>query len=420
MRLSVIRNFSVLVTLLLIAGWIGFAVGQKQLSVSVADKKINFAPVTVDVTSKTPTGDKAKTVDMSLFWDVWDKVLVKYVDKSKVDPQKMVYGAIAGMVNSLDDPYSLFLPPTKNSESKADLNGQFEGIGAQLGMKEQRIIVVAPLAGSPSERAGIKAGDWIIKVDGSETTNWTLPEAISKIRGRKGTTVKLTILHEKASKPEEIPIIRDTIQVPSVEFKIVESTASGSLKKALYVRLSRFGEDTDNDWDKIVAQVVTAMSVNDKLVGLVLDLRNNPGGYLQSAVYVASEFLPSGTVVEQVNYKGESIVYSVNRKGKLTKIPMVTIVNQGSASASEILSGSLQARNRAKVVGVKSFGKGSVQEAEELINGAGLHLTTAKWLLPNGEWINGKGLTPDVIMDNDEFDPTKDKQLEKAIESLGK
>jgi carboxyl-terminal processing protease len=272
----------------------------------------------------------------------------------------------------------------------------------------------------PAEAAGIKAGDWIIKVDGKETSGWSLPEAVSKIRGPKGTTVALNILHKDGVKPIDVEIVRNTIRVESVNWKAVESTASGSLKKAVYLRLSRFGDETTTEWDRSVSQINAYLATQSGSLGLVLDLRNNPGGYLKGAVYIASEFLSDGLVVTQANSDQTSQKYEVNKKGNLLKIPLVVLVNGGSASASEIVAGALQARKRAILVGEKTFGKGSVQEVVDLSGGAGLHVTVSKWLLPDGRWINGTGLEVDDKIEFDEKQPEKDLQLEKAIEILNK
>jgi carboxyl-terminal processing protease len=272
---------------------------------------------------------------------------------------------------------------------------------------------------SPSEKAGIKAGDWILKVDGSETLKWTLQDAVSKIRGPKGTTVTLTIYRSGEDQPRDIQIVRDTIVLKSVEWRVVSSTASAGLKKAAYIHLARFGARTDDQWNKVVSQIETYIATSSaQTAGIVLDLRNNPGGYLTGAVDIASEFLPDGVVVKQESYTGDVQTYSINRRGRLLDIPMVALINKGTASASEILTGSLQVRKRAKLIGTQSFGKGSVQEAEDLVGGAGLHVTIAKWVLANDVWIQGKGLTPDVAVENDPKNPTFDAQLDRAVQVL--
>ncbi len=380
---------------------------------------------------------KPAAVDFSLFWDVWERLNRYFIDKKALDPQKMVYGAISGLVSSLGDPYTVFLPPEQNKEAKDDLGGKFEGIGAQLGVKDKKIVVVAPLKGTPADKAGLKPGDWIVKVDNKETSNWTLPEAVAKIRGPRGSSVVLNILHKGASQAADISVARDTISVASVEWELksakckVQSAKCEIIKEecngceqVIYLKLSRFGDQTTEEWNKAVSEINSAMKPladtqgKQSMKGLILDLRNNPGGYLSGSVFIASEFLKDGIIVTQETAGGGKQNYSVERKGKLTDIPLVVLINKGSASASEIVAGALQVRNRAKLVGETTFGKGSIQEAQELSGGAGIHITTSKWLLPGGKWINGTGVEPDVKAENEDLKPDDDLQLEKAVEIL--
>lgn len=408
MSLKTIRNFILILALIILAGGVGYNLGLRETNLSFK----NFQPQ-LSVTNTAPPISKSN-VDFSLFWNVWDRLEKNYIDKKALDPQKMVWGAISGMVSSLGDPYTVFLTPEQQKESKDDLGGQFEGIGAQLGIKDKKIVVVAPLKDTPAELAGIKPGDWILKVDGKDTTNWTLPEAVSKIRGPRGTTVVLTIVHEDQDKPIEIPITRAQILVKSVEWSRVAD------KNVAYLKLSRFGDQTNEEWQKAVEEIVATYQKKE-VKGLVLDLRNNPGGYLNGAVFIAGEFLPQASlVVQQEDASGLRQNYNVDRPGKLIKIPLVVLINKGSASASEIVAGALRDYARAKLVGETSFGKGSIQEAQELSSGAGLHITTAKWILPKGDWINGKGIKPDIEVKMDEKNPQADPQLEKAIEILVK
>lgn len=413
MNWKFIRNIVLLIALAVLSGGIGYHLGTNEVKVAWKNYRPSVAVVNQLPTSKAPA-------DFALFWTVWDEMTKKYVDKTKLDSQKMVYGAISGMVASVDDPYTIFFPPKANEQSKSDLNGDFQGIGAELDLdKDRHIVIVAPLPDSPSEKAGVKAGDWIIKVDGAETQKWTLPDAVSKIRGPKGTTVTLTIYRSGEDEPRDIKIVRDTIVLKSVEWKVASSTASAGLKKVAHIRLARFGARTDDQWNKVISEVEAYMATSSaQTAGLVLDLRNNPGGYLTGAVDIASEFLPDGVVVKQESYTGDVQTYSINRRGRLLDIPMVALINKGTASASEILTGALQVRKRAKLVGVQSFGKGSVQEAEDLAGGAGLHVTIAKWVLANDVWIQGKGLTPDVNVEMDPKNPAFDAQLDRAIQVL--
>ncbi len=419
---SKIRNGIIAVALLILAGGIGYTLGEKKTSARVA------------VDSRVIVGEEAPqdtTVDFSLFWDVWSRLFRYYIDAASLDTQKMVWGAISGMVASAGDPYTVFLPPKENQDFKEDLGGEFEGIGAQLGLKENRIIVIAPLKGTPAEKAGIKPGDYILKVDDVDTVSWTVPQAVTKIRGKRGTTVKLTILHENSQKPLDLSIMRDTILVPSVETwvkKVGEIDEIGGLeevkkfdgnKKVAYLRLSRFGDHTNDDWDKAVAEILDVQRGSGTLTGLVFDLRNNPGGYLEGSVFVASEFVKDGIIVSQKNSDGTKQDYRVDKKGKLLDLPMIVLVNKGSASAAEIVAGALRDHKRATIVGETTFGKGSVQTPMELKGGAGLHITTGKWLLPNGDSIAKVGVKPDVeVKLEDTATATTDAQLAKAVELL--
>lgn len=419
---SKIRNLILALAFLLFASGVGYELGLRQVRIERSNSN-NL------VVSQTPPPGTA--VDFSLFWDVWQRLFRSYVDPAVLVPQKMVYGAISGMVNSLGDPYTIFLQPSENSDFKQDLGGAFQGIGAELGQKDSRIIIVSPLKNSPAERAGLLPGDWIVKVDGTETLNWSVTQAVNKIRGPKGTLVTLTVLHDKATNPVDITITRDTITVPSVTWweksvpDIKEISGVSNFKdlsqkpgKIAYLELSRFGDRTNEEWDAAVTALLEAEKKDGNLKGLIFDLRNNPGGYLEGAVFIGSEFVRSGTIVSQVNADGSRDNYTVNRTGKLLDIPLVILVNKGSASAAEIVAGALRDYKRGTLVGEATFGKGSVQTPEDLAGGAGLHITTGKWYTPSGVTIDKKGITPDVIVTWDSPTATNDAQLAKAVELL--
>lgn len=412
---------------LLIAGLLGYTIGVTKITLDWH----NFQPQ-VDLSSKEPPASLMHA-DFGMFWTVLDKLEGSYYNKTAINAQKILDGAISGMVNSLDDPYTVYLPPQQNNDFKQGLAGKFEGIGAELGLKNKQIIVVAPLDGSPAKKAGVKAGDVILKVNGQSTLGWTLNQTVDKIRGPKGTQVALDILHKSATKPDAIKITRDTITVKSItswtkSIKDVEGVSkTDTLKnaandKVVYIRLSQFGDSTNDEWQKIANTVASEMRNDKSIKGVVFDLRNNPGGYLTDAVYIASEFIKDGVAVMQEDKNGERTSYDVSGKGILTDVPVIVLINGGSASASEIVSGALRDHKRAKLVGEKSFGKGTIQQAEDLGGGAGLHVTIAKWLTPSGTWVgngkNGTGLTPDVVVAIDQKDPSHDVQLEKAIEAL--
>lgn len=363
-----------------------------------------------------------KYFDAQLFNETVEALNEKYVDRSKIDGKKQFYGQLKGLVSSVGDQYTFFLTPEENKEAKDDLGGRFEGIGAQLGLKNNRVVVVAPLKNSPAERAGIIAGDYIAKVDGQSTKDWTLTQTVSKIRGAKGTKVKLTLL--RGSREFEVELVRDQIHVDSVELSYEDNAA--------IIKVNQFSETTNDEWDRAVNEVANRWS-NKSISGLVVDMRGNPGGFLDSAVYLASEFLPTGKlVVKQESTVNGNREYTVTRTGRLPSIPVAVLIDEGSASASEIFSGALRDHKRATLVGQKSFGKGSVQEALDLKGGAGLHVTVAKWILPGGEWINGKGIEPSVKIANPTPTPdaqntptaeelrTRDEQLNKALELVTK
>lgn len=412
--------------LVIIAALLGYYVGVTKISFELR----NYEP-RIDVTSKEPPPSE-KSVDFSTMWTVMQKLTSTYYDKEAINPQKFLDGAIQGMVNSLDDPYTVYLPPARNNDFKQGLAGKFEGIGAELGMKGKQIVVVAPLDGSPAQKAGLRPGDAILKVNDDFTNGWSLTQAVDKIRGEKGTDVTLTVLHKNDSKPVDVKIVRDTIQVKSVvtwtkKVKDIDEIKANTeiLKKApddkvVYVRLSQFGDSTNKEWEVIAAKIARDVKADNKIRGVILDLRNNPGGYLNDAVYIASEFLRDGTVVQQEDRNKDRTGYAVTGKGLLFDVPLVILINKGSASASEIVAGAMQDRKRAELVGEQSFGKGTIQQAEDLGGGAGLHITIAKWLTPDGRWIHQKGLTPDVKVELDSKDQSHDVQLEKAVEELVK
>lgn len=394
-----------IVLIVILAFLLGWQLGHKDVQIKVA----TYRP-SISIINKEPP--KQINVDFKLFWDTWDLLYRSYLNKKTIDPNKLFYGAISGMVSALGDPYTVFLPPDQQKFTKDELNGSFEGVGIQLGFnKDKRLVVIAPLSGTPAQKAGIKPGDQIIKIDDKDTTNMALPEAVNLIRGAKGTQITLTIFREGDTDTKSFILKRDTIIVKSVEV-FYKETKSG--KKVAVVKLSRFGERTEDEWKSGVSDLISANSQ-----AVVLDLRNNPGGFLEGAVFIGSEFLDGGDVVLQENSEGIKTPFKVVRQGKLTSIPMVALINKGSASASEIVAGALQDRKRGQLVGEQSFGKGTIQEAQDLAGGTGIHITVAKWLTPNGRWVNDtQGLDPDVKIDMDKEDATIDPQMDKAVELL--
>lgn len=356
-----------------------------------------------------------KNVDFSLFWQVWDTLSNRYFDKNKLVPSEMVYGAISGMVSALGDPYTMYLSPKENMVVNEDLSGSIEGVGIQLGYKQSRLAVISPLPGSPAEKAGVKPGDYIGHITDIKRNidigvgDLTLTGAVQAIRGPSGTDVTLTLVREGASAPIVVEITRTKITVPSVTL-----TFEGKEESLANIKVNKFSSETNNEWDSAVKQILGRPNIK----GVIIDLRNNPGGYLQSAITLASDFVPTGTVVViQEAGNGVREEYKSEKASRLQKFPVVVLINGGSASASEILAGALRDKKSAKLIGEKSFGKGTVQEPIEIVGGSGLHVTTAKWLTPNGTWVHEKGLEPDIKVEVKDGDK-EDVQLNAAIDAL--
>lgn len=394
-----IRNIVLVLALLSVVSIVSFKFGQKSEGTLVGNQN---------------------QMDLSLMWKVKDKISSLYLDKDKVDQQKMTYGAIQGMVASLDDPYTVFLPPSANKNSNEDLAGEFGGVGIQLGYTDDILSVMAPLPKTPAAKAGIEAKDLILKIIDKannvdrDTNGISLSEAVDLIRGKIGTDVTLKMFRKGKDAPFDVTLKRDNIVVPSAELEWKEV---GS-KKIAWVRLSKFTERLYQEWPEVVDKINEDKKTNKNFGGVVLDLRNNPGGFLDASVMVASDLLSDGVVVKQQSSDGKVEIYSIDKsKGALINDKLVVLVNGGSASAAEILAGALKDYNRAKLVGEKTFGKGTVQAPEQFSDGSGLHVTIAKWLLPNGNNIHKIGVDPDVEVKNDS-NQKEDLQLNKAIEVL--
>lgn len=361
-------------------------------------------PPEIKVINKYPNNSE---VDFELFWKVWDLVSKEYLLRP-VDTQKMLYGAISGMVQSLGDPYTSFLPPQVNETVTNSLNGKYQGIGAELDLREGYLIIVAPLDGSPAEAAGLRSGDKIIEIEGESTVGITVAEAVSKIRGEAGSISTLTI-QTGTDEPREVKITRGVITIESVRW---EDKGDGTA----YIRISRFGGETNTEWAKAVSEINATMR---ELDAIIVDVRGNPGGYLQSAIFISEEFFNNEPVVWQENALGEQVPFKASRVGGFQNIPAVfVLIDEGSASASEIIAAALRDNIDAKLVGKKSFGKGTIQEAEEFEDGSGVHITVAKWLTPKKEWIHEKGIEPDEVVEltSEDINNKNDKQLDRALE----
>jgi len=359
-------------------------------------------------------------VNFQLYWNVWDLMQSKYVDSSKVNDQNMLYGSIKGMVNSFGDAATVFLDPEETKTFNEASEGKlFQGIGAELGYDNGRIIVVTPIEGSPAKAAGIKAGDYILTIDGvAIASTETVYDVVAKIRGEAGTKVTLGILHSGDTKSVEIEITRSEITVPSMDVSYVGDNGNIALFK-----VNRFTDSSYSEWitnwddnvDSIVASGVTKM---------ILDLRGNPGGYFDAAIYAADDFIDTGKVLAQEqDSAGRIEKFNSTKGGKLVNMQVVVLVDGGSASASEILSGALQQSGRATIVGDKTYGKGTAQSVLDLSDGSTLHVTILKWLLPDGGWLNKENpITPNIEIANSETDFVKgvDTQLDRAILEIQK
>lgn len=345
-------------------------------------------------------------VDTSLFSKVWQTINNTYVGRP-VPESKLFYGALEGMVGSLNDPYSIFLDPDQTTSFNKELNGSLEGIGAELGIKNSQLTVITPLPDSPAAKAGLRSGDKILKVDNRDTAAMSLDEAIGYIRGAKGSTVVLNILSAGDQVARDVSVVRDVITVQSVTWSMKDNAVA-------YVQINQFNSDTYPSFQKIVNEILVK---NPQ--GLILDLRNNPGGYLDSAVDVTGEFIDKKVIVIEDFGKSKK-EYMSQGVAQLKDVKMVVLTNGGSASSAEIVSGALQDYGRATLVGEKTFGKGSVQDFEQFNDGSSLKLTVAKWLTPKGRSIDKEGIVPDVevpLTDAD-YNNNRDPQLDKALELL--
>lgn len=353
------------------------------------------------------TSGTQAAADFRLLNDVW-KVLEEQYLTRPIDRTQAVYGAINGLIASLKDPYTVFLSPEESGEFQNEIRGTFEGIGAEIGIKNDQLVIIAPLPSSPAQRAGLLAGDAILTIDDVESQTLTLDEAVNRIRGSKGTTVKL-LTRRADDEPKEISIVRESITVKSVQTQFRDDGIA-------VIELSYFGPTTTADFRSAANEVVLKNAR-----GIVLDLRSNPGGYLDAAVDVTGHFVETGTtaVIEE-DADGTRTPLTTESGGALRGVPTVVLVDQGSASGAEIVAGALQDLKVATLVGVTTFGKGTVQQIEEFADGSSVKYTVARWLTPNGRSINKGGITPDVEVKRTEEDFTagRDPQLDRALEEL--
>lgn len=336
------------------------------------------------------------------FWEAWDVLHSKFI--GNLEMEKLYYGAVEGMIRASGDPYTVFSDPQATKQFEEALSGSFSGVGIEIGLQNGLVTVIAPLKDSPADKAGIQTGDIIVAVDEMTITpEMSLDEIVRKIRGPKGSTVQLTVLHKDSRETNEIKVTRDTIEVESVLIEYKDDLA--------HVTITNFKDDTARRFNTISQELV-----NKKVKGIVLDVRNNPGGFLQSSVEIGSQFVAPGSVI--VSERGKSThEYKSSGPHLLKDIPVVVLINGGSASASEILAGALQDLRSVPVIGTKSFGKGSVQEFVKLKDGSGLRVTIAKWYTPSGRSIHEHGIDPTIEV-KDDREAEGDEQLNRAYQEL--
>lgn len=349
-----------------------------------------------------------------VFWEAWQVVEKEFYDKSQIDHQKLIYGAVKGMVDAVGDPYTVYQTPSQRELNDTDLRGSFDGIGIQVDMKDNRLTVVAPIEGSPAEAAGFKAGDVILEVDGKSLAGKTLNDTVGLIRGQRGTPVTLTVLRQGSQDPFPITVVRAEIKLKSVRARMLDEGIG-------YLRISAFSASTGAE----MAQQVKDLA-SQQPRGFIVDLRNNPGGYLSASVEATAQFMDPGSVVlYQQDGDGSRKTYRTEGGAVANTLPVVVLVNKGSASASEIMAGALRDNRGALLIGEKTFGKGTVQNVHELSDRSGLRVTTAQWLTPSEKPIQGVGLLPDQAVElpptvtiSSEATRAEDPQLDAAVRSI--
>ena len=383
---------------------------------------------------KDPAPSIKTVADFSPFWTAWNTLSEKYVPATSTavaSDQEKVWGAIEGLTSSVKDPYTVFFPPEEAKMFESEISGNFEGVGMEIGVKDDVLTVIAPLKGTPAERAGIQPGDKILKINDEVSTTMRVDEAVKRIRGKKGTEVTLTLFRDGKKEPFELKVMRDVITTPTLETEVKQGTTvspsgttesgSGLRKDGIFViRLFSFSATSPRLFRDALREFVETGSNK-----LLLDLRGNPGGYLEAAVDMASWFLPAGAtiVIEDAGAKGARNVHRSRGYDVFNKsLKMIILVNGGSASASEILAGALREHGVAKLVGTQTFGKGSVQELVKITSDTSLKVTVARWLTPNGISISLRGITPDVEvkLSSEDIEKKRDPQMDKAIELLTK
>jgi len=418
MKLTTLRNGLIGILLFVL----GLIIGQRY-HVQVADlaslNSSNSQGTTSALSKLTGrlTAPEDKSVEFDVFWEVWSMLEQEYLEPEKLDAEEMVNGAVRGMTAAIGDPYTIYLPPDDNKRSGENLNGSFYGVGIELGYIDGTLAVIAPLDDTPAVKAGIEAGDLILHVKDEkknideDTLNWSLEEAVNNIRGERNTPITFTLYREDAASTFDVTVRRDEILIETVkvEFKEFEG------KNIALLRVGKFGGRTGEEWDTAVAQIKAA---SPKVDGIVLDLRNNPGGYFDTSIELASDFIKSGVVVSQKDKYTQQDFRSIGT-ARLKDYPLVVLVNKGSASASEILAGALRDDLGVKLIGEQTFGKGTVQDRKAVSNGGGIHITVGRWLLPSGAWIHDEGIPVDIEVEQNR-DTEEDEVLQRGLEEVSR
>ncbi|MCO5198957.1 MAG: S41 family peptidase [Anaerolineae bacterium] len=360
-----------------------------------------FVMLSGGISADTPTSLRR---EFAPFWEVWSFVHEEYFDQP-LDNTDLVEGAIRGMLETLGDRNTIYLPPSEHQASEDRFNGQFQGIGTTIEMIDDRVVIVTPYEGSPAEMAGLRPGDVLVSADGTDLTGLDIAEVGALVRGPAGTVVVLEI--DRDGEIFTVDVTRDIIDVPSVRTELLDDGIG-------YVRINQFGDRTDEELNEQLPALIA-----QEPVGLVIDLRNNPGGGLNTVVDIAEQFIPEGVILTERFGDGREVVFESDEGGLATAIPLAVLINEGSASASEVLAGALRDQGRGVLIGNTSFGKGTVQNNRTLSNGGGVRITIARWLTPDGEWVHETGLQPDFVVLFPEDDSAEsDIQLQAAVDYL--
>ncbi len=399
--------FVLMVVMIMGSFFVGVAIGSEQSNVEAEMEGLMEEITELDNQEE----EKPEAIDFSIFWQTWKALEENHIRGTEVSAQDRVWSAVKGLTYAYDDPHTVFMPPQESKDFETEISGQFEGVGMEIGERDDILTVVAPLKGTPAYKAGVQAGDKIIEIDGESTGDVSIDQAVKLIRGEKGTEVVLTLIREGEIEPLEISIIRGVIDIPTIETEMRDDGI-------FVIKLFNFAGQSITKYQE--AMVEFERSGADKLI---LDLRNNPGGFLQASVEVASYFLPAGEVILKENFRDErevKVYRSKGYSGVKKDTEMVVLINQGSASASEIVAGALSDHGVATTVGYTTFGKGSVQEVMKLTSDTSLKVTIAEWLTPEGYSFEKVGIEPDVLIEvtREDFEQGVDPQLDEAIRIL--